>query len=679
MPRGNIYEIEFEGQTYEVEAPEGFTADDVAKEFEASIPELQRNAAITQQAREMPRTEQLAAGLGKFITERGRGLGQLAAQVVENTPGMRVASALGIGDPVGAARDFRGQLEQNQAAAAQTDAGLMATGGGQIGYLGGAVGELVLPSRLAAGTRAAPALNPTTIRGSAAQGAALGAAAPTTGQPGERLQNTLSGAAFGGAAQAGMQGIMRGVRGAARGFGDDAARQAAARLESYQGAGIQPTAGQVTGRDALQATEAGLSKFPGGAGVFRRVVDEQNAGAGSRVESIIQRMAPRGAGEAQAGRAIERGVLGPEGFRASATRIADKLYTSADEFLPPETSVPMTNTMRALDEIAAPPVGAQRTAQSLANPQIASLRENIAADIAANAQAGVNGMPYGSVKAIRSRIGQLLDDAVLNPDIDTQQLRRVYGAFSDDMMDAARRSGPEAERAVRRANNYYRAVIDRTERLKRIIERNGGPEAVFTAATSGQRNGASTVNTVMRSLRNEERNIVAASVIERMARPAVGQVDQFNLDTFLTNWRRMHPRARQAMFAHLPAETRRQLDNISEAAEASRAGARRFANPPGTGETLARVGTIASAGLAGAGQYEIAGALLLSAAGSRGAATLMTNPRFVRFLASSGRIPPGQLAPAIRALANQAAQAKDDELAEYANAALQQLQNQPQE
>lgn len=680
MPSGNIYEIEFNGQTYEVEAPEGFTAEDVAKEFEASIPELQRQSLMSEQARQMSRPQQVAAGLGKFMTDRARGLGELATYAVEYTPAVQAASFVGLGDPVADAQRTRAAIQASQADANQTDAALMGTGGGQIGYLGGAVGELLLPSRLAAGTRAAPALNPLTIRGAAAQGAVLGAANPTTGQPGERAQNILAGAAFGGGAQAGMQGVLRGVRGGVRGFGDDAARQAAARLEFYQGAGIQPTVGQVTGRDTLQAVEGRLAQFPGSAGVFRRVTDEQNAAAGSRVESIIQRTAPRGAGEAQAGRAIERGVLGPEGFRASAQRIADKLYNVADEYLPPETSVQLGNTMRALDEIATPPVGARRTAGGLANNQIATLRENLTADLADNARAGINGMPYESVKAVRSRIGQLLDDAVLNPDIDTQQLRRVYGAFSDDMMEAARRAGPEAERAVRRANNYYRAVIDRTERLKRIIERNGGPEAVFTAATSGQRNGATTINTVMRSLRNEERNIVAASVIERMARPNAGQVAQFDLNTFLTNWNRMHPRARQAMFAHLPAETRRQLDNISEAAEASRAGARRFANPSGSGPAAIAGGLGGGAAIATAlGGYDLAASILATTIAARGSATLMTNPRFVRFLATSGNVPPGQLAPALRGLANQAAQAKDEELAEFAAAALQQLQNQPQE
>jgi len=680
MSRGNIYEVEFNGQTYEIETPANMTIEDALKEFENSIPQLQLQGELSQQAREMPRTEQAAAGLGKFMTDRARGLGQLATLGAEYSGAAQILNAAGISGPVDAARNVRQSLEQQQAQANELDAGLMSTGGAQLGYLGGAVGELVAPSRLAAGTRAAPALNPVTIRGAAAQGAALGAAQPTTGQPGERLQNTLAGAAFGGGAQAGMQGILRGARGVVRGFGDDAARQAAQRLESYEGAGIQPTAGQVTGRDALQAVEGRLAQFPGGAGVFRRVTDEQNAAAGSRVESIIQRTAPRGAGEAQAGRAIERGILGPEGFRASSARVADKLYGQADAFLPPETSVQLTNTMRALDEIATPPVGGERTYSALANNQIATLRQNIAEDIAANAQAGVNGMPYGSVKAIRSRIGALLDDAVLNPDIDTRQLSRVYGAFSDDMLAAASRQGPEAERAVRRANNYYRAVIDRTERLKRIIERNGGPEAVFTAATSGQRNGATTINTVMRSLPTEERNVVAASIVERMARPNAGQVAQFDLGTFLTNWNRMHPRARQAMFAHLPAETRRQLDNISQAAEASRAGARRFANPPGTAPALLAGGGVLTAGtLAGIGQYDLAASVLGTMVAARGSAALMTNPRFVRFLSTSGRIPPGQMAPAIRALANQAAQAKDEELAEFSRAALDQLQNQPQE
>lgn len=156
-------------------------------------------------------TENAMAGAGKALTDMGRGATQLAGKFLTGNPLYNAILPQGIRD----------QVAGNQAnidAAQKTDAPLMKTGGGLTGEVGGTVASALLPGgalkgagtvlgKLPGAADAARALMaagramnaPTTVKGIAGTGAAMGAAQPVTTEEGElgRLKNAGIGAAAG--------------------------------------------------------------------------------------------------------------------------------------------------------------------------------------------------------------------------------------------------------------------------------------------------------------------------------------------------------------------------------------------------------------------------------------------------------------------------------------------------
>lgn len=468
----------------------------------------------------------------------------------------------------------------------------------------------------------------------------------------------------GGLAPAGLQaGVQRAVVGGGR-------AQVAQAVDDFARLGTTPTVGQATGSRFWRGVETFLSRVPGGAGRMAQTAERQADEVGAQVQQIAGRLSPRG-DAASAGRAIERGITGSGGFLDRTGRQAAQLYDEVDQFLPADTSVPLTNLRRVLAETTAPLPGAQRLSEAASSPAIRRMADDLNADLAANARMGMNGMPYGSVKALRSRIGEMLDDAALNPDINTQQLRRVYGAFSDDMAQAAATAGPEAQRAMTRANNFFRARMARLENIERVVQANGGPERVFASAMSGSREGATTIGQVMRSLPPESQRIVASTVIRRMGTAVASQQDEtggvFSLGSFLTNWNRLHPSARSALFSRFAPEVGRDLDALGRVAANVRTGSQVFANPSGTAQAVNQAAAVVTAGGALAmGRLEVAGGVLGGMALTNSGARLMTSPTFVRWLARSRDMTPAAYQSSVQGLAAAGMRDDDPELVEFA-------------
>lgn len=205
--------------------------------------------------------DRIAAGFGRSIAELGRGLKQSATNA-----GIGIASAMA-GSP-----EFRAALRQKtdpiQAQqqseideARRLDAPLMGTTAGQVGNVAGILAQILGPGLALRGTAAGAAFLPTTIRGNALQGAALGGVQATSSSESQTL-NALAGGAAGGAGAAVFRGGAAGynaLRNLGRGSVDSADRAAAGiiseqaadpaslqRLSPSQVPGVQRTLAEET-------------------------------------------------------------------------------------------------------------------------------------------------------------------------------------------------------------------------------------------------------------------------------------------------------------------------------------------------------------------------------------------------------------------------------------------------
>lgn len=551
-----------------------------------------------------------------------------------------------------------------------SDVGEALTGTGLTLGIGGALNALrpaaaSVTDRVGRFLTAQPGLQAvSTATGSGASGTVREQGGTQGQQLAAGLLGGLSPGVAGAGAGAAVRGVVRGRDGA----------QMQRTIEDFAALGATPSVGQASGNRLLQGAENLLAGGPTSAGVMNRFAERQADSIGQGLQRRADSLS-RNASAERAGRAIERGV---DTFAGNTNATKRALYWQADQFIPEQTPVQLQNTWREVVDLTTPTAGATATTSALIQPTILRLRENLAADLAA----GGGNIPYSALKRIRSDIGEAISNSSpLNPTSDIRELRRLYAALSRDMEAAAQAQGPEAVRSARRANNYTRAVADRLEQVRRVVDKNGGPERVFNAVMSGTRDGGTTLRAVMQSLPKEGQQALTAAVIRRMglatpgAQDAAG--DAFSAATFLTNWNRVSPEAKRALFdRHGPAFSR-DMDRIARVADNIKQGSRVFANPSGTANRAAAqaygVGlplSIAQAPFTG--HYWPVVATIGGGITANIAARALTNPRIVRWLADSTSIPAGSVNASLRQFVAESQRVGDEEAVEFAQALLEQ-------
>lgn len=466
--------------------------------------------------------------------------------------------------------------------------------------------------------------------------------------------------------------LAAGARGAVR-WNPEVMRQ---NVEDFARAGTTPSVGEATGRPGLLAFEQTLAKTPGGYGVSRGSAQGQAEDIGQSVDDIVSGLTKKPSVE-QAGRTIERGIKSfvTNHFRPKS----ESLYNIVDSFIPPHSSVAVTNTQRTLQQLTDEIPGAPRLSGLLTNPKLTQIQKALDFDVGKS-----NTLPYTAVKQLRSKVGRMLSNPELVSDLPRAELKKLYGSLSDDMGAAAKASGPLAFNAFTRANNYYRSGMERIDGTLERIASKANPEDVFRAATGGAKEGASTLRAIRKSVEPDDWDVVAGTVLKRLGRAKPRYQDdlgeKFSVDTFLTNWNSMSREAKSSLFGGTRyGRMQADLDSIAKTASAIRDKYAVVSNTSGTGRALANIGAMTTAGstfltgmLTGDAVLAVGGPATVAAlAGlSAGSAKLMTSPKFVNFLASTTKVPMHRL-PSYVARLTQNMQFEDDEtkaaLSEYLN------------
>jgi hypothetical protein len=598
------------------------------------------------------------------------------------------------------------------------------------GVVGGNVAGAALrgtTNQVARGVGESIAANPAVqVIGAGTSGLASGAAHEAGAGPVGEIAAGLAGAFV----PALPAGFAEATRLAMRG-GESGRQRVAQALADFEASGTTPTVGQATGTKGNQFLEATLGRTPGAAGVIARKADVQASEIQQGVENLASKLSPA-AEPAKAGIAIERGITGQGGFVDRFKQNANSLYDQLDQYLPQTARVPVENTRAALEELTSAIPGAPQTSRFFRNGKIADIanavnedtvgpmaplnrpdvvsevqrRQFAAADqnaaidrtnairesLGMKPKAGVDPnaeipqlldaatdgrLPYAAVKKLRTLVGEELANPSLASDVKSSAWDKLYRGLSADLEGAAKQAGPEAERAWGRANTYYRAGQQRIQALDRVVDKAGGPEAVFNAATSGSKDGAFTIRGVMQSLEPDQQKVLSATVLRRLGAATPGTATEqgdFSINSFLTNWNKLNPQAKNALFDRYGPGFRDDVDALSRTAGNFRQASRTGANTSGTGQALANNAALTGFTVAALTGRVGAAASVAGAAGSANlAARAMTSPVVVRFLAKSTAIPRSQWPAAIAGLEQDASDKNDQTAAEVASTLRDQL------
>lgn len=534
-----------------------------------------------------------------------------------------------------------------------------------------------------------------------AAGATRESGGSTGAQAAAALLGGLTPAGITAGAPAAFRGVMRGGSG----------QKMLDNMAAFEGAGTTPTVGQASESGWVRGLESTLAKTPGSAGYLARTGARQGQEIGQGVEDIAATLVPKSSAE-NAGRAITQGIRGPGGFLDRTKQISDHLYDELDAAIPADTRVGVESTRKALGEIDAPIPGAPATSRQFQNSRIAGIREGLESDLKGSGtasrpevaralqlsrkqlvdeaaaaaqrntqrqQLGLSNLekvptsaeidakvaedlqgladgrlPYEALRRLRSVVGRELEDSGLMSDVPRSKWKQLYGALSKDL-EAAAASNPTAQRAWGRANMYYRSRMARLDAIDHVVDKNGGPEAVFNAALSGTKDGATTLRAVLKSLPKEGQRELTAAFVRRLGKATNSAQndagDAFSTQTFLTNWNRVSPEARAALFDRHGMQFSQDMDKIAKVASNLRDGSEIYRNPAGTASALQQTSALTAFVLSSLmGNLQVAGAIAGGALGANVMARALASPKFVRWLAQTTEKPMGAIPAQIESL-----------------------------
>ena len=456
-------------------------------------------------------------------------------------------------------------------------------------------------------------------------------------------------------------------------------------VKAFSNTGAPITVGQATESRTARAFESLLTKTPGSAGVIAKKAEEEAAAIGNRIDNITKVLAPR-TGDMEAGRQIEKGIIGEGGFISKFRAKQQQIYDANDKFILQTTEVPVNNTQAILNTLSEPIVNAEGFTKPLVNPFFTELRDGLISDLKQRepqmteqlmTQASSQTLPYAALKQMRTKVGDLLASNDIRTDVPRAQLNRVYGAITKDMENAATlSSNPKAATAIfERANAYSSAGYKRIDNILQSVVNRGNPEDIFQAAISGTKEGTTTFRAVMQSIPQDARNALTATIVKKMGTALPNQQNNignvFSTNTFLTNWNNLSSEAKMTIFGRQGKEFKTNMDAIAKVASNIRAGSKVFANPSGTAPTgtlIGEAGTVAGGiyliltGHPAAGATVVGGVAATTALANQ-SAKLMTNPKFISWLAQQTKKPIEMLPVAVNQLVQSAKTTEDKDMA----------------
>jgi len=405
---------------------------------------------------------------------------------------------------------------------------------------------------------------------------------------------------------------------------------AAANLRDFAEAGIPPSAGAVTGNRLLQGTEQALSRLPSSARTMQVQAAKQQAALADELERIAT-----GAGTARtsftAGRRIVEGV---ESFAGNVRVKGKELFNAIP--IRKDTPVDMADTRAFINDDLQAFANAPELQGMVVSPKL----QGILAAIERNG----GQLTWEQTKRLRTAIGDQISDPRLISDSGTAELKRLYGALTGDMERAASTQGDRALTAWRRASGFWRAGLSRLELIEPVI-RSPQAERAFNAALSGAREGPTLLRAIRKSIPREQWGDFTAAMLTRMGKANPGAQDAageiFSARTYLTNWNRLAPEAKNVLFG-TQNQLRRNLNRLSRVTASFR-DIDAMANPSGTsGQNVfmqllqGQVGSIP--GIAAGSVTGAVAGFAVATGGPLLTAKLMTSNSFIKWLTKGVQI-----------------------------------------
>jgi len=393
-------------------------------------------------------------------------------------------------------------------------------------------------------------------------------------------------------------------------------------VKTFQDLGIDPTLADVSKSAGLQNF---IKDIPVAGKPITEALQKQVNDISGQIQGVTK---SQGGTYTQAGKEILKGA---EDIVEKSRLRSEQLYKKVDEFVPAQTPVSMDNTFKALQDRKVQITGA------VSGGKVAGYNKFIT-DIQDNVAQGKQ-VPYDSLTALRSEVG-----TALQGNIEPQEraaLNKIYSGLTEDIKTNIQRSDLDkigkqsALQAWEKANTSHRLrTTFIQENIQPLLDK-GTPEEIYKYATSQSKIGGTKIGQIMRSLNEPQKDFVRSTLVKDMGLAQKGaqsaEANVFDPQKFMAEYSVLKKNGTEkAIFTPEQVTAYNRLNKVVELTKNT--------EQAGKSNMLLPTASLLSVGIptAGAG-------LIPAIGGGRLTANLMTNPKFINWLAVTSQATPKQL------------------------------------
>lgn len=497
----------------------------------------------------------------------------------------------------------------------------------------------------------------TAVKGGAALGgaSALGKTEDLTNIP-QTLKDVATGTVAGGVVGGAVQKAIPAIQSAV-GAISQAPKKALQKItgvkpeavQTFKELGIDPTLADVS-------NSAGLQNFVKDIPIAGKPITEALQKQVNKITNQIQEVVvSKGGTYKQAGKEILKAA---DNIIEKSKLRDQQLYGKVDKFIPAETPITMNNTFKALQDRKV------QITSSVSGGKVAGYNKFIT-DIENNIAQGKQ-VPYDSLTALRSEVGTSLQGK-LEPQ-ERSALNKIYTGLTNDIKDNIQKTDLDkigkqsALQAWEKANTSHRLRTKFIqENIQPLLDK-GTPEEVYKFATSQSKIGGTKIGQIMRSLNEPQKDFIRATFVKDLGLAQKGaqsaEADVFSPQKFMAEYSILKKNGTEkAIFTPEQVTAYNRLNKVVELTK----------NTEQTGKSNQLLQAI---GLGSVGFSTGGLGLIPAIGGGRISANLMTNPKFINWLAVTTQTTPKELPKQINRLSSIAAanpEIRDDILEFVAN------------
>lgn len=284
-------------------------------------------------------------------------------------------------------------------------------------------------------------------------------------------------------------------------------------------------------------------------------------------------------------RTIEKGGVVPKGKSVVGRELQPKLTTGArvmrekskesfinfGQYFKAGERIKMNETMVALTGVSEELARTPNIRDMVTPARFAKVAEDISTNRGT--------LSFEELRLLRSSVGEMIDDAPLNPEFPIGQARNLYRALSQDVENALGTKGQRALSEWGRFNTAHRARAQRMDMLNSIAKDPLAANA-FNKAFAGAKDGGELLNVVKKTVGKETFERMRQLKLAEMGLPNPGDrggAQAYDLGVFTTRWNRLSSEAKDVMVGGQGA-MRKNLDELVNMEAAFKQGLKRFRN-----------------------------------------------------------------------------------------------------